>query len=396
MIHYFNPGHETALLHASKYYQPTALTLKMQEDLAFLPAWYAAPGDYVLTENSLTDDFQSSLQSLNLPVEAITENDFRNKKEELSKQTIALWGISPQSIHHFEKRNEQYRLQLKIPFWREELRFLGSRRVSQKILSSLLEVFPEMEKAIIPQYFSSVEEIENILKQCTEKQLVKSPYSSSGRGLLWLPPGELAQSERQILGGMLKKQTVVSLEKALDKQLDFSMHFENGADSQTRFTGYSIFHTNSKGAYMKSVLAGQEELEKQITAFIDKNLLLRVKEALRENIQKTYIPYYTGNIGVDMLVYRSGKAYKLNPCVEINMRKSMGYLAIRLFDTCLHPDSRWEFFIEYHAGHSDTYQKHRELQKKYLPVWENGLLKNGYLNLCPVTESSHYHAYLLS
>jgi hypothetical protein len=395
MIHYFNPGHETAVLRTSKYYQPPASIFKMQKDLAFLPAWYASPNDYVLTGNGLNNEFLSSVQALKPFAKALVLNDFIDKREELQKQKVVLWGISPQSIHHFEKLNKTYHLQLEIPQWQEELRPLGSRITAQKILSKLSDAFPDIEKEIIPQCFSHIGEIERYLQRCNGKQLIKSPYSSSGRGLLWLPPGKLAQSERQILNGMLKKQTYVSMEKALDKQLDFSMHFENNLDGQTRFIGYSLFQTNTKGAYVKSILANQEELEKQITAFIGKELLLHIRTALIAHIQETYIPYYKGNIGVDMLIYHQGEEYKLNPCVEINMRKSMGYLAIRLFEKYLHPDSRWDFGVEYHNLPSEIFQKHRELQKCYLPVFENGLLKNGYLNLCPLTEASNYHAYLL-
>jgi hypothetical protein len=374
MIHYFNPGHETAVLNGSKFYRPTVRVLKMQEDLAFLPTWYAAPNDYVLLPGKETD----------------------LRKEELRNQTVDLWGISPQSIYFFEKLNQQYNLQLIIPEWKEEYLFLGSRWASQKILALILSEISEIENDILPQFLSGIDEIESRLIQVNEKQLVKSPYSSSGRGLVWLPPGRIARSERQIISGMLKKQSQVSIEKALDKQLDFSMHFEIISERETKFIGYSVFQTNAKGAYEKSTLANQDELEKQITRFISADLLLQVKKTLTNRIQKIYSPYYKGNIGVDMLIYQSKNGYKLNPCIEINMRKSMGYLAIRLFDKHIDPCFKGEFVIEYNSDPAITYQKHVELQQKHPPVFENGRLRSGYLNLCPVAETTLYHAYILS
>ena len=56
-LHYFNPGHETAVLNASRHYQQPTHVAKMQNDMAFLPAWYASAGDYVFMENQLPDDF---------------------------------------------------------------------------------------------------------------------------------------------------------------------------------------------------------------------------------------------------------------------------------------------------------------------------------------------------
>ena len=395
MIHYFNPGHETAVLNASKYYHPPAHIAKMQADLAFLPAWYASEGDFVFMETSLPDDFILSCKPLYLPVNPVTPADFADNREKFQHSSIDLWGISPQSVHFFENLNEQYNLSFAIPQWKEEFRFLGSRFASQKLLAVLPERFLEMDQDIFPRFFSNIEAIEQQIVQSQDRLLVKSPYSSSGRGLLWLNPGKLAQSERQILSGMLKKQAQASIEKALDKRMDFSMQFENTAEGETRFIGYSVFHTNAKGAYEKNCLEKQEHLENQITKWIDADLLLQTQTTLTGMIQEMYAPYYTGTMGIDMLVYQSADSYRLHPCVEINMRKSMGYLAIRLTEKYLHPDSQGEFFIEYNRDPQTTVQKHENMQKQYPLVIENGRIRSGYLSLCPVTDATNYRAYVV-
>jgi len=395
MIHYFNPGHETAVLNTSKYYQPPAHVTKMQADLAFLPAWYASEGDFVFMETSLPDDFVSSCKLLNIQIKPVTPGDFLENGEMFQHSAVDLWGISPQSVHFFEKLNKQWNLSLAIPQWKEEFHFLGSRFASRKILAGIIERIPEIEWEILPCFFSGIEEIEQQTVQSHERLLVKSPYSSSGRGLIWLPPGKLAQSERQIISGMLKKQKQVSIEKALDKYMDFSMHFEITKQGDTQFMGYSVFQTNSKGAYEKSRLAGQAYLEKQITNLIDAGLLLQTRITLSELIQEMYAPFYTGAIGIDMLIYQSGDSYRLHPCVEINMRKSMGYLAIRSFEKYLYPDSQGEFFIEYNCNPQTTVQNHQQLQKQYPLIIENERIRSGYFSLCPIRDSTNYQAYVL-
>jgi hypothetical protein len=392
MIRYFNPGHETAVLNASKHYQPAANQLKMQRELAYLPAWYALPADFVLIDKPLSEPFLSDLKLLNPLARPITLSDLADKKSGLSGLAIDLWGISPQSICFFEKLNTLYHLEWQIPQWKEAFRLLGSRFASCKVLSSLIDTIPEIEKQILPYFFSDLNEIEKQLVRSREKQLIKSPYSSSGRGLVWLPPGKPAQSERQIISGMLKRQLQVSLEKALDKQLDFSMHFEISPEGETRFIGYSVFQTNAKGAYEKSFLACREELEKKITAYIPPDLLIRVKAQLIRLIGAIYSPCYVGNIGVDMLVYLSGNQYRLHPCVEINMRKSMGFSAIRLFERYISPGSTGEFFVSYCSNVGDVYEKHKEWKRKYPAVTENGRIISGYMSLCPVEEESNYWA----
>ena len=51
-LHYFNPGHEAAILSASPYYMPPANVALMQKELAYLPAWGANPDDYILLPDS--------------------------------------------------------------------------------------------------------------------------------------------------------------------------------------------------------------------------------------------------------------------------------------------------------------------------------------------------------
>jgi hypothetical protein len=395
MIRYFNPGHETAVLNASKYYHPPAHVVKMQTDLAFLPAWYASENDFVFMKTSLSDHFILSCKPVNLRVKAVTPDDFATTPEMFQNSAIDLWGISPQSVHFFEKLSEKWNLSLDIPQWKEEFCFLGSRFASQKLLSGLLNRMPKIEQTILPHFFTNIETIEQLTVQNQEKLLVKSPYSSSGRGLVWLPPGKIAQSEKQIISGMLKKQVQVSVEWVLNKCLDFSMHFENTDRGETRFIGYSIFQTNAKGAYEKSLLAGQKHLEKQLTNLIDANLLLQTRTVLTEMIQKMYIPHYIGTIGVDMMIYQLGNSYRLHPCVEINMRKSMGYLAIRLFDNYMQPESQGEFFIEYHSNPETIIQKHRQLQEQFPLIVENERIQSGYLSLCPITDNANYQVYIL-
>jgi hypothetical protein len=395
MIHYFNPGHETAVQNASKHYHPPAHVTKMQVDLAFLPAWYASDGDFVFMQTPLPHDFILSCESLNLQVNPVIPADFAANREKFQNSKIDLWGISPQSIHFFEKINEQWELSLAIPQWKEAFLFLGSRFASQKLLVGLLDRLSGMEQEICPHFFSNIETIEQQIVQSQDRLLAKSPYSSSGRGLLWFPPGKLAQSERQILRGMLKKQAQVTIEKALDKRLDFSMQFENTTEGETLFAGYSIFHTNAKGAFEKNLLYKQEHLENQITNWIDADLLLQTRIALTGMIQEIYVPFYTGTIGVDMLIYQSAGSYRLHPCVEINMRKNMGYLAIRLVEKYLHPDSHGEFFIEYNRDPQMTVQKHKQLQKQYPLVIENERIRSGYLSLCPITNATNYQAYVV-
>jgi hypothetical protein len=393
MIHYFNPGHEAAVLNGSKHYQAAGNQVRMQRDLAFLPAWYARPGDWVWVEDGNT--LWEETGGIHPCARPLSIDRLADRRDELIGQSIDLWGLSPQSIHRFEQINRQYGLGWQIPVWKEELRSLGSRNTALQVLRELIKVVPELGGMEVPRFVSGLEEMEGYLNEHPGRWLVKSPFSSSGRGLVWLPSGSLARSERQIVSGMLKKQSQVSIEPMLDKALDFSMHFEIDAGQAIRFVGYSIFQTNEKGAYTSSKVAAQETLENQIHAFIDEMLLSRVKNRLLPILQKTYAPHYRGNLGVDMLAYRTENgSHRLHPCIEINMRKSMGWLAIELHRNYLHAETQGCVRIDY-CPSSDVLRRHLEMRGRYPAVIEGGRMVSGYLGLCPMGEMSVYRAYLV-
>jgi hypothetical protein len=213
--------------------------------------------------------------------------------------------------------------------------------------------------------------------------------------LLWLPSGKLAQSERRIIGGMLRKQTQVSIEKALEKRLDFSMHFEILNPNEIRFLGYSVFQTNAKGAYEKSRLASQIILLQEVTKYISTEILQEIKALLLVQLKSRYAPCYQGTIGVDMMIYISDNQYFLHPCVEINMRKSMGYLALQFSENILAPESEGAFFVDFDAQPGSIFQKHQTLQKQHPWVIRKQRLLSGYIPLCPVNSDTRYWSYVL-
>jgi len=391
MIRYFNPGHESAVLNASRYYQSPAIQLKMRKELAFLPAWYAKPEDFILVSELPDEEYLKILSRLRPLAKPITEKDLPS----IGKQKIDLWGSSPQAIHSFELLNEKYKTDLELPIWKDEYKELSSRKTGIKCLNRLISEIPEIKKDILPVSFSELGELENYLTKQTEPMLAKSPHSSSGRGLLWLSPNPLGRSEQQIISGMLKKQESVSLEKALKKQLDFSIHY-NIEDKQTvTFYGYSVFEANKKGAYRHSFLLSQEKHKEKITNYVKEELLEKIKESIRCFLLEYYAPYYKGMIGIDMLIYQEGDKYLLNPCIEINMRKTMGYLSLRLFDNYIHPDTTGAFYVDYYPDTSIIDINKKELQKRHPLMIKDGYLQEGYFPLINIQKGMNYHAYIL-
>jgi len=390
-LHYFDPGHETAVCNASPYYTAPANVVAMQQELAFLPAWYADEMDRVLVEND-TDIYYSYLAEKfpHLPKPVSIE-----KLTTCDNADISLWGISPQAIHYFDTLNSEYEISLNIPEWHEEYTYLNSRLEAKECLSELTNSIPELSKEIIPQFYTTLEDINYAVNSSPHQLLAKAPYSSSGRGLLWLPVTGLTRTENQILHGILKKQHSLSVEKVLDKEMDFAMEFITDAKGGIEFAGYSLFYTNTKGGYEANYLDTQDSIEKQLTEKISPDLLNIVREKLLIILSSKYAPFYKGCIGVDMLIYKEKGEYRLHPCLEINMRYNMGYLTCRLYENYISSGAYGKFYLDFNSKAGETHKLHLQMQKEYPAFFEDGKLASGYLALCPVNENNRYRAYVI-
>lgn len=390
-LYYFNPGHEGAILTSSPYYTPPTNMVNLQHDLAYLAAWYADAEDFVLLQSELPLDFQEYLSKNIRPLPKGITTDKMNR----SLNEVHLWGISPQSINYFEKINSKYHLHFKLPQWKDELRTLSSRETAKECLTKLCNEIPSISTNIIPSFYTHLSEIEDVVQNADYQFLAKAPYSSSGRGLLWLPVGCLTQTERQILQGILNKQKTVSIEKALNKRLDFAMEFILD-DENIRFEGYSLFETNAKGGYLGNYIGSQENIINKINKLVDSQLLEEVNSCLQKVLKDKFTGFYSGCIGVDMMVYEDEDGIcKLHPCIEINVRDNMGLLALRFSQKYLDAHSEGSFYMDFTSQEGEQVDRDKRMREEYPALFSNGKIKHGYLPLCPVSEKTKYRAYVL-
>lgn len=396
MIHYFNPGHETAVMNGSKYYMAPSNVANMLSDLAFLPAFYATNNDFIYLQTKLPYEFACFWNDkFRISPSTFTKKDIPNIKDGLKNRHVNFWGISPQASHLFESLNNEHNLSLLIPEWDDRYKALNDRHTSGKCLEYIVNSNKRFSGQIIPKFFTSLDDIENYISSNSKTLfLAKAPYSSSGRGLLWLPIGGLTRTERQILHGHIKKQGSVSIEKVLDKKLDFAMEFYLN-NKEVHFKGFSLFQTNEKGAYISNYLGNQEDILNKISQYIPFETLKQAEKLLSDYLKKQYSSFYNGYIGVDMMVYEEAGKLQLHPCVEINARYNMGLLANNISERIVDKNSEGYFYIDFSSKPSETLNKHTEMAQKYPLVLSENKIISGYLSLCPILPQTMYRAYIL-
>ena len=206
----------------------------------------------------------------------------------------------------------------------DDIRLLSHRRTSAKLLPLL------QQTGTLGESFecTTAEEVEALL-QCYGRLVLKAPWSSSGRGLRFL---DVERTPLAMHAGWLKNllasQGSVMVEPFYHKAKDFGMEFSSSADGQIRYEGLSLFHTTN-GAYTGNILATETTKREMISHYVSLELLDAVKEKICTLLPAILEGKYVGPFGVDMMIAEE----QLHPCVEINLRRTMGHVALALTPT---------------------------------------------------------------
>lgn len=229
-----------------------------------------------------------------------------------------------------------------------------------------------------------------------EKLILKSPFSSSGRGLLWIQNTERwGNKEEMWAKSVIEKQGEVSIEPALDKYMDFAMEFYSDGKGNIKYEGLSVFSTEERGAYSGNLLGKEDILENELIKYVSKEQILLTKEKLINALQTIFSNEYEGFLGVDMLIYKENNQYYIHPCVEINMRYTMGMVALQLSRNFIHNETTGKFIVSFEKEKGAALRKHREMCESYPLSINNGKIIKGYFSLCPINENTHYKAYII-
>jgi hypothetical protein len=281
----------------------------------------------------------------------------------------------------------------------ETLRRLSSRTSVIGLLQAMREAeLPGAVHADLPLALESVEALEHeVAARAGEHYLLKSPWSSSGRGLSW---SRVMPREALLRRGaaVIREMGSVLLEPEYHKVQDLAMLFY--ADrSGVRPVGYSMFETDAMGTYRNGLIAGNEEMERRLARWIPTEALHAVRDLYTGRLLPELLrplegrPYPIGYLGVDMMVYRTAEgAYRLNPCVEVNLRCTMGVVARQISDRLVAPGFCGQYLIE-HAPDAAALRNHRAEQLTAHPTLEEaGKYRRGYFPLTEIGEESQFAA----
>lgn len=326
VAHLFNPEHDLALASGQERFTPPAAGRGMRADLAFIPAFWADDGDIVLVDDAERARRMAMPWSKWLAdVEWIQLDDSRTLATKTQDGVVVRpWGWNMALRFQLLKRGIDSRF---LPSGEQvgKVRTLSHRATSIPLLQTLSEKADGVvgERVEVRQ----TDELDS-LARLWGQFVVKAPWSSSGRGVRFAAQWPQPNLEGFVRNVILRQGSVV-VEPFYEKVTDFAMEFVADGEGQAIFQGLSLFHTVN-GAYVGNWLATEEEKRQRLAQYVDLNTLDNVARLIALEVGRWCKGCYQGPFGVDMMVVRRNQGFALHPCVEVNLRRTMGHVALAL------------------------------------------------------------------
>ena len=317
-LHIFNPEHDLALASNLSNFTAPHAGRQLRQDLGWLPALWAEEDDFILVDN--IKNAQRSYGRLRVRIGS-GQRQFVDKFQlnSLDVTEVCPWGWNL-ALRSFLLRygvnavpSEEYIA---------SVRKLSHRRQAVSLLNSL------QGKGTTGQSYET-DSMADILESLRQYGVivVKAPWSSSGRGVRFFND-TLNESQERWIRNIIDRQGSVIMEPYYHKLKDFGMEFESDGQGCIRYVGLSLFQTKN-GAYKGNVLMPEEMKTGLLSRYISMELMHEVQEKICKELGCLYKDKYKGPFGVDMMIIaQPSGGILLHPCVEINLRRTMGHAAL--------------------------------------------------------------------
>lgn len=355
-LHLFNPDHDLALASGLTNFTAPHAGRQLRHDLAFLPALWAAPGDIVLVDDDTEQQermWMKVMQRLHaLPGHkgmVMAQPQFVGLRKQLNDtgaDSVEPWGWNAALCAQLRRRGigpelmpDEERLQA--------IRQLSHRATAVALLPQLQQEGTTGQSALC----HSIDEVTDTAQSYGGRVVLKAPWSSSGRGLRFCNLSQPChtqqrQNEQRWTQHVIEQQGAVVVEPYYNKVKDFGMEFVSDAQGQAQYMGLSLFHTQN-GAYTGNLLATEHAKRSILERMLEPELIDNVQQRLSLLLGQLCRGVYSGPLGVDMMVVTAGGRQMLHPCVEVNLRRTMGHVALALSPTDDDDEVRQVMRIDY-------------------------------------------------
>ncbi|MGM9788556.1 MAG: hypothetical protein ACI3ZF_06640 [Candidatus Cryptobacteroides sp.] len=287
MLYVFNPEHEQCLSNGNRNYCPDLSSQKFAQDCASIMRFAGSEEEINVWGWDLV--IKHRLLNQGIPEDKLP-----------SDEHIAM-------IRRLAHRRESMKLGIYL---------------SERLNSPYLSYPAQRELKSVGELAYFIEEVGDVM--------VKSPWSSSGKGLRRLYRGRVTENDWGRCRKVMEKQGSLIAEELQELALNVGIQLRI-KEGKASLANYSIFET-CRCAYKDNLLVSDDYVRRKCAEYLPEGLLDQACGEIIKYLEHSEFRFYSGYLGVDTYICRDREGnYLLRPCVEINLRMTMGIVASRVY-----------------------------------------------------------------
>lgn len=330
-LHIFNPEHDIALASNLAIFTPPLAGRRFRSELSHLPIIWAEAGDFVL----VPDVEIAANKARSLPFD-VSKVRFISKTQlsalPFQQLKVQPWGwdraVCQQLLHSGLPASL-----LPTDRYLQSIRTFSHRCwAAQHLLTPICNSFPK--GTIGKSFYVNYTDFFSTVLHAPHDWVIKEPFSSSGRGVRFVSREHLQTLiTNPSFCGWIKKVSAMQggllCEPHYENIFDFAMEFHADKGHGIRYLGLSCF-TTEKGTFVGSLIDTEEEKRKRLARWVHLSLIDDIRQMIIDLLTPVWNTNFEGPFGIDMMLVKVGTEIKVHPCVELNLRRTMGHVALAL------------------------------------------------------------------
>lgn len=311
---YFNPENDAALASGMPNYTAPRAAVDLRTAGESLALWYGHPGDRFVSTGINDSWYRAITEAFGITVDVYDGNP--------EGLVPAPWGWSA------AVRRTLLEMGVQSDVMPDDARLNRIRELSNRATTLTLTARLRSQGLDVADGGIVATDIATALNAVAGygRAMIKQPWSSSGRGVFDTSLMQNKEVARLCLGTIRRYGSAI-VEPFRDEAIDCALLYEM-TDGTARYTGLSVFETDSHNTYVGSTVATDPILDTRLRAMfgtgrpypITDTLTSAIADALADIIGTTY----SGPLGVDLLLTPHGDSPLA--IAEINLRNTMGHL----------------------------------------------------------------------
>ncbi len=277
--------------------------------LQFLPFLYADPKDGVAVTHEPNDHFWKALE-----LEGIQPSELHLlSSKKVPYDQVETWGASRNAAEWAKHHKISY----EIPAW-DIIAKVNSKEFS-------FTNSPRLPGAAL---LHTEEEAKKWLSKLKGPAVLKTCFGVSGKGHMLVDSHTPPQKTFHFLNKEWRLKRPVIAEPWVTRLLDFSTQWEITPKGKIEYIGVSICENDTKGRYLTTRTGDVPAYFGMYFPCFDEHM-----SVAKQVLKKMAALGYFGNVGIDAMLYQQNTIpckILLQPIVEINARKTMGWAALQM------------------------------------------------------------------